>query len=113
MPLEAACREARNAPAATAGAARGALRAVVLPGQQFRQLAGSFAAIHRASSRVSSLAAGSSAGLVLEIEIAEHLPDGVFDDEAVRAPWIIQSGEKRRAAGDARPATSKPALPFD
>jgi len=39
-----------------------------------------FAAMRRASSLVSSLAAGSPTGLVLKIEIAERLPGIVADD---------------------------------
>jgi hypothetical protein len=57
------------------------------------------AAMGRASSLVSSLAAERRPGLILEIHVGQRLPVGVADDEDSPYPSITQ---RRRELGDAR-----------
>jgi len=59
--------------------------------------------MRRASSRVSSLVARASAGLVLEIEIAEGLPGAVAHDEVgvvclIERPGRLEAILRRRVA---------------
>jgi len=60
---------------------------------------------------VAGHAVGRQAALrfIVEVEIAEHLPGGVFDDEAVRAPGsskVVRSGTGQAAMPAPRRQTS-------
>ena len=66
---------------ATARAARGPLRAVVLPPQQLRQR-GDVGGDPSRFVAGEQLGCRASAGLLLEIDVGKRLPTGVADDEA-------------------------------
>jgi hypothetical protein len=102
----AACCSTRLSPSATAGAARGALRAAVLPPQQLRQLGD----VGRDASRFvagKQLGGRSPTGLILEIHIRDRLPGAVTDDKAGVVRLIDRPGWRRRCTAARHPRMAR------